>query len=62
MSLLLKEGQEITVSIPFTYTVGQIGYYTGKPINSIEDAKEEVIAEIEANTLTDNEIYFEVSF
>jgi len=58
----LKEGQEITISIPFTYTIGQEGYYTGKKILTIQDAEDEVKAEIEANTLTDNEIYFEYSY
>lgn len=58
----LKEGQEITVLIPFTYTVGQEGYYSGKPILTIQDAEDEVKAEIEAGTLTDNEIYFEHSY
>lgn len=58
----LKEGQEITVSIPFAYTIGQEGYYSGKKILTIKDAEDEVKAEIEANTLTDNEIYFEYSY
>lgn len=58
----LKEGQEITVLIPFTYTVGQEGYYGGKPILTIQDAEEEVKAEIQAGTLETDEIYFEHSY
>jgi hypothetical protein len=58
----LKEGQEITVSIPFTYTVGQEGYYTSKKILTIQDAEDEVKAEIKAGVLVDNEVYFEHSY
>ena len=52
----------ITVNIPFTYTVGQEGYYTGNIINTIEDAEAEVLAEIEAGVLTSgDEIFFDSS-
>lgn len=34
------EEQVITVNIPFTYTVGQEGYYSGRVINTIEDARQ----------------------
>lgn len=54
----MKEEQVITVNIPFTYTVGQEGYYSGRVINTIEDAQAEVLAEIEAGVLEEGEIYF----
>lgn len=57
----LESGQQITINIPFTYTIGEEGYYSGKVLNTIEDCKNEVLAEIEADVLTSgDEIYLEV--
>ena len=56
------EGQEITINIPFTYTIGEVGYYTGslKSLETIEDCKNEVLAEIDASVLNTNEIFLTV--
>ena len=45
----IKEGEEITINIPFTYTIGEIGYYSGRLLETIEDCKNEVLAEITEN-------------
>ena len=56
----IKEGQEITVNIPFTYTIGEVGYYSGKVLETIEDCKAEVLAEVESSVLNTNEIFLSV--
>lgn len=43
----LKEGQEVKLSVPFVYTIGEEGPVTGKLLKTIEDCKDEVRAEIE---------------
>lgn len=55
----LEKGQEITINVPFTYTIGEKGNFTEKELNSIEDCKAEVIAEIEAG-LNATELFFSV--
>ena len=52
------EGQEITINIPFIYTIGEVGYHTGTTLETIEDCKNEVLAEIDADVLNTNEIFF----
>ena len=52
----LKEGQEITINIPFTYTIGDEGFNTGKILKTIQDCKDEVIAEIENGNLNNGDI------
>jgi len=32
-----KEGQEVTINIPFTYTIGDEGYHSGKTLKTIRD-------------------------
>ena len=56
----LKEGQEVTINIPFTYTIGEIGYHSGKVLETIEDCENEVRAEIEAGVLNEDEVMLEV--
>ena len=56
----LKEGQEVTINIPFTYTIGDIGYHSGKVLETIEDCEDEVRAEIEAGVLNEDEVMLEV--
>lgn len=56
----LKTGDEVTINIPFTYTIGEIGYYTNKVISNIEDAKEELRAEIDENNFNSLNLYLEV--
>jgi hypothetical protein len=48
----LENGQEVTINIPFTYTIGDEGYHSGKVLETIQDCKDEVLAEIEAGVLT----------
>ena len=43
----LKEGQEVTINIPFTYTIGEEGPVTGKILKTIEDCQNEVREEID---------------
>ena len=54
------DGQEITINIPFTYTIGEVGYHTGRTLETIEDCKNEVLAEIDASVLNTNEIFLTV--
>ena len=54
------DGQEITINIPFTYTIGEVGYWTGRTLETIEDCKNEVLAEIDASVLNTNEIFLTV--
>jgi hypothetical protein len=56
----LKIGQEVTINIPFAYTIGEMGFYSGKILETIEDCKNEVLAEIEAGVLNENEIFLTV--
>jgi len=56
----LKNGEEITINIPFTYTIGEEGFYTGKVLKTIDDCKNEVLAEIEADVLKENEVFLSV--
>lgn len=51
MAQKLKKGQEVTVLIPFTYTIGDYGFYTDKKLLTVKDCKDEVLAEIEAGVL-----------
>ena len=44
----LKKGQEITINIPFTYTIGDRGFHSGKVLKTIQDCKDEVLSEIES--------------
>lgn len=56
----LKNGQEVTINIPFTYEIGDEGFYTGKVLETIQDCKEEALAEIQAGVLTEDEVFMEV--
>jgi hypothetical protein len=44
----LEEGQEVTINIPFTYTIGDEGPVTGKILETVEDCENEVREEIDA--------------
>lgn len=50
----LQEGENVTVNIPFTYTIGEPGPITGKILRTIEDCENEVRAEVEAGMDTVN--------
>ena len=43
----IKEGDEVIINIPFTYTIGDIGHYSKKPLKTIKDCEYEVLSEIE---------------
>jgi hypothetical protein len=51
----LKKGTEVTINIPFTYTIGEEGYHSGKVLKTIEDCENEVRAEIEAKPVSEIE-------
>lgn len=53
-----KEGTEVTVNVPFTYTIGEEGPFTGKLLETIQDCKDEAEAEL-LNGLS-GEIHMEV--
>lgn len=50
----LQDGENVTVNIPFTYTIGEPGPITGKILRTIEDCENEVRAEVEAGMDTLN--------
>ncbi len=54
----LKEGQEITINIPFTYTIGDEGFHSGKTLKTIQDCKDEVLSEIESGLY--GEVFMEI--
>ena len=56
----LEKGQQITINIPFTYTIGEDGYHSGKVLKTIEDCENEVRAEIEDGVLNDAEVMLEI--
>lgn len=57
----LKEGQTVTILIPFTYTIGEEGYQSGKErLETIEDCENEVRAEIENGIITADDVMLEV--
>lgn len=58
-NIKLDKNQDITINIPFLYQIGDVGFYTGKELNTIKDCKNEVIAEIESG-INPNEIEMEV--
>jgi hypothetical protein len=56
----MTKGTRITINIPFVYEIGDTGFFTGKVLETIEDCKAEVIAEIENGVLTEDEPFMEV--
>jgi len=42
----LKEGEEVNLNVPFTYTIGDMGYHTGKILETVQDCKNELIEEL----------------
>ena len=60
MSKELKNGQVVTVNIPFTYTIGEEGYRTNKTLKTVKDCQAEVLAEIEAGVLNETEVSMDV--
>jgi len=58
MALKLVKGQQVTINVPFTYTIGEEGAVTGKILETIEDCKAEVQAEFDRGF--EDEIYMVV--
>jgi hypothetical protein len=56
----LKDGQEVTINVPFTYTIGDEGFRTDKVLKTVQDCKDEALAEIEAGVLNEPEVFMEV--
>jgi hypothetical protein len=56
----LKDGQEVTINIPFTYTIGEEGFHSGKVLRTIKDCKDEVISEIENGVLYEGDLFMTV--
>ncbi len=42
----MKNGTEVTVNVPFTYTIGEEGPITGKVLETVQDCKDEAEAEL----------------
>jgi hypothetical protein len=60
MAQELKDGQEVTINVPFTYTIGDEGFRTDKVLKTVQDCKDEVLAEIESGVLNESEVFMEV--
>jgi hypothetical protein len=56
----LKDGQEVTINVPFTYTIGDEGFRTDKVLKTVQDCKDEALAEIESGVLNEPEVFMEV--
>ena len=44
MALKLEKGQEGQINMPFTYTIGEYGFYTKTVLETVEDCEAEVRA------------------
>ena len=55
----LKKGTEVTVVIPFSYTIGEVGYHTGKILETVEDCEQEVRAEMESGVIAEGNFSLE---
>ena len=42
----LEEGSEVTINVPFTYSIGEEGPITGKILETVQDCKDEAEAEL----------------
>lgn len=56
----LQDGQEVVINIPFTYYIGDDGYFTNKTLETIEDCKKDLIAELESGQRNFAELYMKV--
>lgn len=56
----LKVGEVVNINIPFTYTIGEEGYYSNKVLETIKDCRNEVLAEIAAGVLVDGVVFLVV--
>lgn len=60
LNLPVEKLEEVTICIPFTYTLGEEGYHSGIVLNTIEDCMTEVRAEVKSGTLTEDELFLEL--
>jgi hypothetical protein len=51
-------GDEVIIDVSFTYEIGDTGFHTGRTLETIEDCKAEVRAELEA--IDPHEFFMEV--
>jgi hypothetical protein len=58
----LEKGQEITINIPFSYTIGEMGYHSGKVLETVENCEEEVLAEIASGVLDCGEVFMTTEY
>lgn len=54
MSEKLTVGTEVTINIPFTYTIGDNSIFSSKVLKTVDDCKDEVRREIESGSLNSN--------
>lgn len=58
--VVLEVGQEVTINMPFTLTIGDEGWYTDKTLMTIADCEDEVRAEIDDGDLNSSNIMLNV--
>ena len=56
MANKLKEGEEVTINVPFTYSIGEVGTYSNKVLETVEDCMNEVREEIDAGVLNSTNV------
>lgn len=61
MSDKLEKGTFVTVNIPFSYEIGQEGYFSGKLLETIQDCEDEVYAELENRGMIGESFEFDIS-
>ena len=52
--------KEITINIPFTYTLGEEGFFSNKILETEQDCIDEMLAEINIKGIDTNNVYFKV--
>jgi hypothetical protein len=45
----LSKNTEVLVTVPFSYTIGEEGPVTGKVLKTLQDCKDEVVAELDSD-------------
>lgn len=61
MEKKLEKGTFVTVNIPFSYEIGEEGYFSGKLLETIQDCEDEVYAELRAKGLIGEAFEFDIS-
>jgi hypothetical protein len=47
----MRKGEEIRLNIPFIYTIGEIGYHSGKEVLTYKDCEHEMLMDIQSGDL-----------